>query len=376
MESSSEKRRDGRRVAPLGREAVGRRLAALVAKARRGLDALDDREVEELGRLYRAAATQLALVRAFGASVRQREELNRTVAAAHAILYGRPRRRRDLASVFLALLAFPETVRKTWRYHLLAALLLVLGGLYGYLGAARDPEWALRFVAPGDVRSPYASREELRESLLAGRPHDDAGSDAEDHVASRGEKTLFAAFLWQNNTKVALLSFFAGFLLGLPTVYVLLMNGALLGAYSHTFHQHGLAYEWWAWILPHGVTELGAIVVLAGGGLYLGHTLLDPGEGGRAAALRRIRSDVLRLVCFAFPMLFVAALIESFVRQSGLSEPGRYAFAAASAVFWALFLGLGRAPRGLAHKAVGAPTLAERAVPLPSHDELLGLRRA
>ena len=44
----------------------------------------------------------------------------------------------------------------------MAALLLTVGGLYGYFGAATDPEWALTFIQ--DQRTPFADREVLLSS--------------------------------------------------------------------------------------------------------------------------------------------------------------------------------------------------------------------
>ena len=50
---------------PSSREDVWRRLETLITRASAGgLTKLSDREVEEIGKLYRAAATHLALVRA------------------------------------------------------------------------------------------------------------------------------------------------------------------------------------------------------------------------------------------------------------------------------------------------------------------------
>ncbi len=343
------------------------RLDALLARVGDGGDLrrLDDGEVEALGRLVRAVATDLALARAFGASVRERERLNALLSRAHDALYGRARAGRGLAGLLAALLSVPDAVRRTWRYHALAALLLVVGGVYGYVAAAADPEWALELVMAGDVRTPYASREELLATLHEGRG--DAGPNAGRWDAS--SKTVFAAYLWQNNTRVALLGLFGGLVGGWATALVLLMNGALLGAYTHTFHAQDLAWGWWAWILPHGVTELGAIVLLGGGGLLVGRQLVAPGERTRREALRAVRADVVRLAALAFPMLFLAALIESFVRQSGLTDPQRYAFAAATTVVWAVFFGLGRG-RAAQQALAGRPTLAERAVALPDDADL------
>jgi len=95
------------------------------------------------------------------------------------------------------------------------------------------------------------------------------------------------------------------------------MNGAFLGVYTHTFHSSGLAWEWWAWLLPTVSTELLAIVLLSGGGLFIGHQIVSPGRKSRADALREARGHIIRLLLFAFPMLLLAALIEAFVRQFG-----------------------------------------------------------
>ena len=348
-----------------GRE-PGRRVTARGPVARRGVARLDGEQMGDLGRLYRAAATHLAQARTFGASARRLDHLNRLVARAHAVVYRRPVRRVSLKVLLGSFVSFPIVVRRSLAFHGAAALLLCLGGVYGYFGAAHDPEWALEFVAPGDHRTPFADRQELLDSLLAGR------EGHESPVDGTGAKTAFATYLWLHNTQVALLSFFGGLVVGIPTVFLVLFNGALLGVYTATFHRHGLAYEWWAWILPHGVTELLAVILFSGAGLYIGHTLLVPGPRSRRAALWQIRGTVVQMVIFVFPMLLIAAVIESFLRQSNLSDPARYWFAVASALFWALYLGtVGRRRRELESHGARAESLAEARVPLPETAEFM-----
>ncbi len=361
---------------PRSREAQQARLEALLAAARGRLAGLKEGEVSELGRLYRAAATQLALARTGGASTAERERLNDLVGRAHGLIYGATAAPAGAGARawLVALLLAPVAVRRAWRHHVLAAVLLLVGGVYGWSGASSDREWALELVLQaGDERTPYATRDELLATLRAGRPDDENAMDA-------GQKAVFAAALWQNNTRVALLGFFAGPLGGVPTAGVLVFNGMVLGAYSHTFVSRGLAYEWWAWLLPHGVTELLAIVLLAGGGLWLGQLVVAPGDRSRREALREVRPDVLRLALLAFPMLLLAAVLESYVRQSGMTEPQRYAFAAATAALWAVWLGWARPPaRWLAMLSAGPVTRAERAAPLveaPPDDGMAGLEDA
>ena len=355
-----------------GREELWRSLAdSLRAVQRQGLEGLTDKQLKDLGRLYRAAATHLSLLQAFGASTRQRDDLNRLVTSAHGVIYGRPRKGAGLRVFWTSLLAFPQSVRKLWRYHTTAALLLGCGLIYGFVGSARDMDWSLEFAM--DDRTPFATREELLDTLLNGRPGQKTveKSHRPRIELDSADKSFFAAVLWRHNTTIAVKSFFAGFLLGIPTVLILLQNGALLGVFSFTFHQHGLAYEWWAWILPHGITELLGVVLLSGAGLFIAQRILAPGELRRVASLHQAMVDALRHLFFAFPMLLVAALIESFVRQSSLSDTGRYFFAAASAALWAAYLGFGRVPTAVIARLEASRTLAERAIPLPSEEQIL-----
>jgi len=318
-----------------------------------------------------------------GAPARELSELNRLATRAHALIYGRSRSRTERWLWLWSLLAFPDTVRRTIGYHALAFALMGLGGLYGYFGAASHPEWALEMVMPGDERTPYASREELLANLRQGQPLarqalEDETGDEEDtgykHVSGVGEKSVFAALLWRNNTKVALYSFFSGLLAGVPTALLVAYNGSLLGTYTHVFQAHGLGFEWWAWILPHGVTELLALVLLAGGGLWIGSMVLLPGQVSRLERFRAARGDLFRLALFAFLMLLWAALCESFVRQSGLSDPARYVFSGAMACVWIAYLGFARAPVRMAQRILASRSVAERAVPLPDESDLRMLR--
>lgn len=348
---------------PQRREAMWTELDRIVRKASSGVHRLTPIEVERLSKLYRAAANHLAGLRGFGGAARATEDLNHLVGRAHTLIYARVARRLPPMGLLWPLLTFPATVRSTLRYHLVAAGLLLLGAVYGYLGAAADPDWSLGFsFGSGDERTQFADPAELRRSLLTGRSGE----------TSANEKAVFAAFLWQNNTRVGLMCFFLGFLCGIPTVLLVFFNGVVLGTYSYTFHRADLAYEWWAWLLPHGVTELLAIVLLAGGGLWIGHMMLAPGAVARSERLRQARGDVVRLLLFAFPMFFLAALLESFLRQSTLGDVGRYVVALVSALVWLAYLGLARPPARLVARVAAPRGILDRAVPLPDREEMLG----
>jgi uncharacterized membrane protein SpoIIM required for sporulation len=336
--------------AELRRERIWMRLEGLLDRVERGGPAgLTDGELRELGRLYRATSSNLAQARSFGASTRRIDYLNRLVTRGHGALYGRAQRGSAWRTVLWSPLVFPEVIRRTWPFHLAAILLFLAGGVYGYVGAIGDPEWSLEFMPPEEARTAFATRDQLLASLLYGRP----GLPRE---MREGEKAIFASFLWQHNTRVGLLAFFGGFLAGVPTVLLELFNGLHLGVYSAAFHRHDLQWEWWAWLLPHGVTEILAIILLSGGGLLIGYRVIVPGNLSRIEALKEVRGQALHILLYAFPMFLIAAAIESWLRQSGMSEVGRYL--------------LVKVPESMRFSQAGK-TVAEEWVPAPTEEELL-----
>jgi uncharacterized membrane protein SpoIIM required for sporulation len=132
-----------------------------------------------------------------------------------------------------------------------------------------------------------------------------------------------------------------GVLAGVPTVLLLLYNGMMLGAFVALHVQAGIGAEMWAWILPHGITELSAIALCGGVGLMLGRAVISPGLKTRMQSLVDVGGEAARTAIGIAGMLFIAALIESFVRQSHLSTRARLICAGATAVFWSLYVALG-----------------------------------
>ena len=114
-----------------------------------------------------------------------------------------------------------------------------------------------------------------------------------------------------NNTTVAISSAMSGLAAGLPSVVALLFNGALLGALGR-FEVAPLQLA--AFIVPHGVIELPALVIAGALGLSLG------GSGLRALGGRVTNAEFAETLERAFwvlvgvaVLLAVAGLIEGFV---------------------------------------------------------------
>ena len=124
---------------------------------------------------------------------------------------------------------------------------------------------------------------------------------------------------------------------------MVLSNGLTLGAFVAIHGPHDLLAEVWAWLLPHGVTELLAICLCGAAGLHVGLGWLLPGRHGRLASLARRGRQGALVVLGTVGMLLIAAVLEGFFRQLVTDMTARYAMATATAVLWVLYFGvLGR----------------------------------
>ncbi|NQT38917.1 MAG: stage II sporulation protein M [Planctomycetes bacterium] len=299
-------------------------LEALVKKARRSIRSMAVEDLSRLDVLYRRTTVHLSQ-----AATRTTDEkliwyLNGLTAAAHALIYLPPRQSAWAGAGRFVAEGFPRLVARCWRFHAVSAALLLGGGLLAYLVSMQDASAAYALLPPGDVRQPGSTREQLLEVLRSGRE------------TQGGEKFLFASFLFSHNLKVGLLAMTTGVLAAVPTTLLMVYNGMMLGAFAAIHHKAGIYAEFWAWILPHGITELTAIVLCGGMGLRLGQAVIAPGLQTRIESMKQAGIETAQTCLGVAAMLVLAALLESYLRQSHLATGPRLAIAAATAVFWAL----------------------------------------
>jgi uncharacterized membrane protein SpoIIM required for sporulation len=136
-----------------------------------------------------------------------------------------------------------------------------------------------------------------------------------------------------------MLCFALGFAAGVPVVLLLFYNGLILGAMAALYSGRGLGLEFWAWILPHGVTELLAVCLCGMTGLVFGMAVVFPGERSRLDNLARRGREAALAVVGAVLMLFVAAGIEGLFRQLVHDTTVRWSVAMATLAFWIWYFG-------------------------------------
>lgn len=301
-------------------------LEKLVARYRKAKHNMLPKELKQLDSLYRQTTIHLSQVTTRSTDRRLESYLNSLVSSAHGLIYLPPKRSMLSGVVVFLQEGFARSIVRSWKFHLLSATLLLLGGVLAYYAARHDPQAAYALLPAHDVRQPGASQAQLLEVLRSGRD------------TSGGGKFFFASFLFSHNLKVGILALGTGVLAGIPTIYLMIFNGMLLGSLAAIHHQAEITTEFWAWILPHGVTEIGAIILCGGCGLMLGKAVVSPGIVSRAESLRRAGIEA-GITCLGVTlMLIAAAIIESYLRQSHLSTSARLTFAGATTLFWIAYL--------------------------------------
>lgn len=301
-------------------------LEGLIRRARRSVKRLSPAERQRLDSLYRQTTVHLARV-----STRSRDRpliayLNALTASAHSLIYLPPREGMLKGAWRFVTEGFARAVVRNWRLHVLSLALVIGGAGLAYFASASDPLMAYALWPGGDSRQPGSSPEQLLEVLRGNR--DQGGAT----------KFGFASFLFQHNLKVGLLAMATGILAAVPTIFLMIFNGMILGVFVAIHHQAGIVGEMWAWILPHGITEIGAIVLCGGIGLMLGRAIVRPGLQSRQEALLEAGREAARIGIGVAGMLVAAAVIESYVRQSHWSTATRLVFATGTAVFWIAYL--------------------------------------
>lgn len=300
-----------------GQERQWDRLQLLVDQIdRSGLKSLTHEELMEFGRLYRRASSDLSYAQTHGLDPNVRQYLNQLIGRAYGHVYQSKSRRFSFAKFIKFFRAdFPATVRKEWPFIATATAVFLLASLVAFWATLYDPIYAEALLPRGML--------EMMDRVLE---RHEVGGDWLPGVT----RPLASSQIMTNNITVAFLAFSSGILYGLGTIYVLLVNGSMIGALAAVASEADLATlsNLWGFIAPHGVIEIPAILLAAGAGLILGHALINPGEYDRKTALKLAGRRAIRIVLGVVAILFVAGVIEAFFSPTQTPDEIKFTFAA------------------------------------------------
>lgn len=266
---------------------------------RDGLSKLSLDEARTLSRLYRSTSSDLLWVRARAGAADISGYLNDLVGRAYAITYPGKRVRMGEVGRFLTM-GFPDVMAREWRMFVAAFLLFLAGFGFGWIGMMFDPD-AAPYLVPGDH--------------LTLDPEKRQADEAKSKGAGAGQQAMFTSFLFTHNIQVAFLAFALGLTAGLGTAILMFLNGVMLGSLAWVYTSKGMAGWFWAWILPHGIPEISAIVIAGAAGFVLARALVAPKGLSRRAALKREGKTALQLLLGTLALFVLAGFIEGTISQ-------------------------------------------------------------
>ena len=117
-----------------------------------------------------------------------------------------------------------------------------------------------------------------------------------------------------NNISIAFQAAASGLLFAIGTIYILVMNGYMIGAiFGHmTNVSHDISLNFFGFVATHGAFELTGIVLSGAAGLKLGMAIVNPQGYSRKDALKMQGKSASQLIAAAFLFLFIAAFLEAF----------------------------------------------------------------
>lgn len=318
---------DYRRFAEL-RQGVWRDFESLLDAAHRRRRALSYAELEKLTLLYRQVLHDhsTAAARFPGTSVARR--LRRRVLEGTHFLQRDAGDRLPSPRRFFAE-SFPRAFRALLPLIATTTALFLAAALLGFTLTAVDPAMGAVFL-PAPAIEGLARGELWTESIFAVMP----GS-------------AVSALISTNNLSVALTAWAGGALAGLGAIYVVLLNGVMLGSVIALTERYSMSASLIDFIAAHGPLEITMILVSAAAGLHMGRALMMSGDEPRTRALARAGREALIVLCGCLPFILVLGFVEGFISPSATPLAAKAALGwllEGLFLFWALSSG-GRSPR-------------------------------
>lgn len=262
------------------------------------LEERHDVDPDRMAELYVHVTDDLSYARTFYPESRTTTYLNALAVAAHQKIY---RNKREKSS---RIVTFWKSEVPLLLYHhrrelIYSFLVFAISMAIGAVSALYD-ETFVRLIM-GDAYVNMTLENIARGDPMAVYKGDDATS-------------MFFNLTF-NNVRVSLHAFAMGILCSVGTVYILFVNGVMLGAFEAFTFEHGVFVKSLLSIWIHGTIEISAIVVAGCAGLVMGNSILFPGTYTRLQSFRRGALDGLKIIIGMIPFFIVAGFLESFITR-------------------------------------------------------------
>lgn len=295
-------------------------LEKLISTLPKRKNKLSPKDIYKFNTLYKKASQHLSYSQTYFPNEEITVYLNGLVSQAHNLLY------KDQTSSFKQIKHFFGTkfiglLLFQWKFIIAAMILFCLGAFGSFLSVMDDP-LHIHSILP--------------ENIAKGVDPQQIGGNGEAI-----DSPFMSAAIMTNNIQVAILAFASGVTFGLLTIYVLIYNGIIVGALAGLFWHSGNTYEFWAFIVPHGMVELTAIFIAGGAGLLMGYKLFVPGNYSRIYQLKQQAKHSVQLLLGTIPLFIIAGLIEGYITIASISLEAKYIVAFLTVIGMVVYMIIG-----------------------------------
>ena len=258
------------------------------------------RDSNKLSKLFIQITDDLSYSRTFYGSRSVRYYLNILAQRVFSTIYKRPKRKKGVIADFV-LEEMPAVIYASRKEFIVASVFFLVSILIGFVSSAYDSDFVSQImseeyvqmtkdnIAKGDPMAVYKQSEDAQQNMML-------------------QITI-------NNIIVALITFITGILAGLGTLYNLLVNGIMIGAFQYMFYDYGLMKEFFFAVFLHGMIEIPSIVIAGAAGLTLARGIIFPGTYSRLQALQVSASKGIKIFITTIPLFIIAGTIEGFLTR-------------------------------------------------------------
>ncbi len=193
----------------------------------------------------------------------------------------------------------PLTIRRNHRAVLFSFILFVIFFAIGYFVSRQDESVARSFFGDDYV-------EETLKNIEKGNPFG---------IYESGNPILSWLHLMIHNIRVSFLMFISGIFAGVPALYQLAQNAAMVGIFDQFFAAKGLGIQFFLVVFVHGTLELTGLIIAGAAGLILGKSFLFPGTIKRIESFKNGAKDGVKIMVGLMPVFGLAAFFEGVITR-------------------------------------------------------------
>ncbi len=264
------------------------------------LDALQDNKPMDVENVraaildYPEAARDVAVARRVAPNSRMTAFLESVYSGLHIALYREPKTARASLRRFFGE-EVPEVVAAL-SWHIFSVIAgFILATLAGWWLVQTFPELVSLFASEAMINT-VQSGELWTDGLLNILP-----------------SSVLSIQIFTNNILVALTAMSLGVLYGLGTIYIIGLNGLMLGGVFAFTHRYELADNLLLFVMAHGPVELTIICIAGAVGFCIGESIARPGQLRRIESFQKAVQKGAKLMLLCVIFLVGAGLIEGYI---------------------------------------------------------------